>query len=100
MRDDPVYRFVKNAPIPDKLIRSLGRAPLVRFPRKNYAVRMTLSHHYTLYLISFGLSDKRIAYLRGFTQEKVKWQVKQLLRIYDVRNRTELVATAIRRGDI
>jgi DNA-binding NarL/FixJ family response regulator len=44
-----------------------------------------------LMLIAKGFHNNEISQLVGLTERAVKWHVSQMLRRYDVSNRTELV---------
>lgn len=91
-------------PIPDKLIRNLGRAPLVDLERitGRPAIRATVTPLLaeTLTLVALGLTNPQIARFLGISLEAARDRVGRLLRLYDAKTRTQLTANAIRRGDI
>jgi DNA-binding NarL/FixJ family response regulator len=53
--------------------------------------RLTNSHQEILFLISKGLRNAEIASHLGLAERTIKGYVSQLLLIFDVTNRTELV---------
>lgn len=61
---------------------------------------MSPALRYTLILLGRGLSNRQIADAAGVSYATVQDRVKRLLAQYGARNRTHLVAIAIRKGDI
>jgi DNA-binding NarL/FixJ family response regulator len=53
--------------------------------------RLTDSHEQVLLFLSKGLRNAEIAHQLGLTERSIKGYVSQLLLIFDVTNRTELV---------
>jgi DNA-binding NarL/FixJ family response regulator len=53
--------------------------------------RFTKRHQEVLHLVSKGLRNAEIGHQLGLTERSVKGYVSQLLLIFDVTNRTELV---------
>lgn len=102
--DAAIRRLVLSRPIPDKLIRDIARLPEhdEPFSRRYSGSRLTVTPRlrYTLRLVALGWTNRRIADELGATEEGVRDRVKRLLSIYHARNRTELVAKAIRAGDV
>jgi DNA-binding NarL/FixJ family response regulator len=101
--DERIYRIVMTNPIPDALIRSLGRAPLVRHPRwrcgagrAQRPVRMTPALYETLKLAARGKTSPEIAATLAISLVEAKDRVKRLLAFFDARNRTELAAIVFR----
>lgn len=105
LSDEFVLRLVLSNPIPDRLIRNLGLVPddVGSVVRDEFGLRgptLTPRLLYTLLLVAQGFSDQRIADEVGVSLEGIKTRLKRLLSHYRARNRTELVAKAIRSGDI
>lgn len=93
-------------PIPDRLIRAIARAPLIPGTVRSYSYlssadrTVTSRLRYTLILIAAGLTNQEIADAIGISYAAAQDRVKRLLALYDARNRTHLVAIAIRKGDL
>jgi DNA-binding NarL/FixJ family response regulator len=53
--------------------------------------RLTDTHEQVLFFLSKGLRNAEIAHQLGLTERTIKGYVTQLLLIFDVTNRTELI---------
>lgn len=95
-----MLRLVMSRPIPEKLIKNLGKATLTGRLGRQYHTRMTMRRHWVLAGVAAGLSNPAIAQQLGLSSETVKRQVSLLLDMYGARNRTHLVALAYRKGDL
>lgn len=104
LNDEAIRRLVRERPIPDRLVAKLAAAPLVDPAmigrRRSIDATLTPALADVLPLVADGLSNKSIAVELGIGIEAVRDRVKRLLRLYDARNRTNLAAIAIRRGDV
>lgn len=90
--DERIRRIVFSQPIPDRLIRNIGR-----IERDD---RMTPRRWETLKLLAQGHSTREIAAARGVALDTARKDVATLLRRLEVPNRTALVAKVYREGII
>lgn len=98
--DEAVRRIVLSRPIPDELIRDLGKAPLVNHPthhaRRERAMTPVLWE--TLKLLAAGRSTPYIAESQGCSFAAAADRVRRVLGIFDVGSRMELVVRCYREG--
>jgi len=88
--DERIRRIVFSQPIPERLIRNIGRVD-----RQD---RMTPRRWETLKLVAQGLSNREIAAIRGVSYDTVRKDVRALYSRLEVPNRTALVAKVYREG--
>lgn len=79
-------------PIPDKLIRNIGRI--------DGAIAMTPTRWEILKLLASGKSNHEIAEIRGVSYDTIRKEVRKIYLRLEVPNRTALVAKCFREGII
>jgi DNA-binding CsgD family transcriptional regulator len=104
INNDDIKRMVLRRPIPDKLIRHLRDAPLVDggavVDEHSHLVDRDLSPSELLVtrLASHGLNDIEVADVLSLSVYTIKGQMKGAMRKTRSKNRTHLVANALRTG--
>lgn len=98
--DERIQRIVHAYPIPDKLIRNLGNAPLVSRPRRTMHPSLTPRMREVLALVCEGYTNAEIGKRIGCSEETVKSHVKRLLDYFQARNRAHLAAIAVSSGRV
>jgi DNA-binding CsgD family transcriptional regulator len=97
---ESVRRLVLSRPIPDALIRDIGRLPLVRYVRRyrggSDRIMLTPQLYETLKLAAGGATTPQIAETLGISESAASESVKRLLAYFDVPNRTALAAKCYR----
>ena len=95
---------LRRVPIPDKLIRALGRAPLVEESKITSPVRLTLAlskrERETLLLLSHGCTLAQAGDALGLGYETVRTHDRSARFKLRAKNSTHAVAEAIRLGII
>ena len=89
-------------PIPDRLIRDLGRVPTLEpYEIRKYVWResvLTPTLRATLELICKGYSTREIAEMRHYSEAAIQDHSKRLLAIFRARRRPHLAALAVAQG--
>ncbi len=94
---EAIRLLVLSQPIPDALIRDIGRTRLMRHVRPYGARRaLTPALYETLKLLAQGLTNRQIGEQLQIDEETARARVKRLLAYFDVANRTELAARCYR----
>lgn len=90
-------------PIPEKLIRDIGRAEVleaweINRVRRTLRSSLTRTLLVTLPYVCYGYSNAQIAERLFYSEDAVKDHVRRLLVIFRARNRAHLAAKAVARG--
>jgi DNA-binding NarL/FixJ family response regulator len=98
-----VKDFVIASPIPDKLLRNLGRAHILEegepINRQHLDERpLTATELDVIRWVSHGLEDKMIAEVTGRSHYSVKDSLKYALRKLRAKNRSHAACIALRQG--
>jgi DNA-binding NarL/FixJ family response regulator len=101
--DEADRRIVLSNPIPEKLIRDLGRVPLVTHAidyRSSEQRRLTPALWETLKLLAAGYTTSQIAEASDCSFEAAADRVRRVLARFDTRSRMEVVVRCYREGII